>query len=101
MKKNVLLGEPGGKAVGGAALPGARPAHAQAESHRGTTGWVLLRLGCGEEKRGIASALVTPMPETSCFLILLFQFVMVSKDLCGTVTGEVESQNCNCLFLPK
>lgn len=45
------------------------------EACRGTTGWVLLRLGCGEEGR--APAVVNPV--TSCFLLLLFQLVMVPK----------------------
>lgn len=40
MKKKVLLGEPGGEAVGGAALPGARP------------GRLLQTGGLAEEPRG-------------------------------------------------
>lgn len=40
-------------------------------------------------------AMVGPVPETACLRVLLFQLVMVSRDLCGAITVWVEPYSCN------
>lgn len=71
-EEKALLGEPGGRAIA-AAAGRARPHGRWLEAYRGTTGWVLLSLGCREGRE-----LVNPV--TSCFPMLLFQLVMVPRN---------------------
>lgn len=89
MKKKVLLGEPGGKAVGGAALPGARPGRHRLEALQRNRGMGSVEAGLqrgGDGSCHGGSSAGDHQPPR----VLLFQLVMVSRDMCSAIIVWVE-----------